>query len=419
MFIQIFIKRIFNDPVEIIKFCMEIITIYVIIRFRHKVKKPAIELPDSVVAKLINDFEPEDLVETQPKDLAVDIEYSKDFLNLASYDCFEIGDLFKDESKEIINEYGIGTCGPPTFFGTLDVHLALQEKISEILETEDSLLYSNSYTCIHSVISCFSTKSDTIFYFKYANEAIIRGVTLSKSKCYEFDNFDVLINLLKLYFDPKSRNFVIVEGLSKNEGIILDLPKIIKLKKMFNFKIILDESLSIPLLHKRGVCGYFNIQSKSIDIIIGSFSYGFSSSGGFFCGDKSLANYQRLASSSYVFSASLPGVLANFNRLALDKDFDYKILRKKVRVFHKHFISLKYTIISDIKSPIILIRAKNNTCKKNMLHSLLKIVNDLHNKKIYVGINNNPFPTLRVLLKISLNNVKNITEDILNSCEKF
>ncbi|WUR02892.1 serine palmitoyltransferase 1 (LCB1) [Vairimorpha necatrix] len=419
MIIEIFLKRVFGDPVETTKFILELFLIYVIIRFRHKVKKPTIELPEKIRMKLIKDFKPSELLENPPGDFLVEKKYSKKFLNLASYDCFQIGNLLKDESKEIINSYGIGTCGPPTFYGTLDCHLSLQDKISEILGTGDSLLYSNSYTCVHSVISCFSTKSDYIFYPKNANEAIIRGINLSKSKCYEFDNLETLENLLKLYFNKKVNNFVIIEGLSKNEGEIINLKKILEFKEKYNFKIILDESLSIPFLDMRGVCGYFNVPSKLIEIRIGSFSYGFSSCGGFFTGDKLLTDYQRLNSSSYVFSASLPGVLSNFNRLVFDMKFDYLRIRRKIKIFHKNFKSEKYEIISNIKSPIILIRLKSEKSKKANLSIFHKIIEDLHGQNIYVGLNLNPMPTLMIGIKLEQKNVKKLAIKILEICEKY
>lgn len=252
MFIKILLKRIFEDPVEVIKFIFEVVIIYVIIRFRHQVKNPIIDIPQNIVNKLIQEYEPEDLIQINfPVEILEDIYDSKK-LNLTSYDAFSIRNKFKKETKEVIKEYGIGTCGPTTFFGTLDLHIKLQDKISKTLNTESSLLYSNSFTCIHSIISCFATNSDIIFYNKYSSEAIIRGISLSKANCHEYENILELEKMIKMWHNQKLRNFIVFEGLSKNLGTILDLKRIIKLKKELDFRIILDESLSIPFLDKKG-----------------------------------------------------------------------------------------------------------------------------------------------------------------------
>ncbi|KAK6090436.1 hypothetical protein P3W45_000533 [Vairimorpha bombi] len=418
MFIRILIGRIFEDPVEVLKFVLEVIIIYAIIRFRHQARNSIIDIPQTVVKKLILDYEPDDLIESKAPLCILERLYEKTNIDLASYDVFQIQNKFKKETKEIIKKYGIGTCGPTTFFGTLDLHIKLQDKISMLLGTEDSLLYSNSFTCIHSIISCFATNSDIIFYNKFSSEGIIRGIALSKATCYEYEDINNLDRAIKMYSNPKKRNFIVVEGLSKNLGTVLDLKKIIKLKEDLNFRIILDESLSIPLLNKKGVCGYFNIEPRLIDIRIGSFSYGYACSGGFFTGDKNLANYQRLSSSSYVFSASLPGFLANFNILALDLDLNYCKIRRKIAKFHKYFDSKVFNIISDKVSPIIIIRSKDiDQDKASILTGLYKIVHELRNKRINVGINSNPVPSIRLVMKIRQKEVKKLAKIISETCD--
>lgn len=404
---------LFNDHTENIKFVIEILIIYIIIKYRHKVQTNIINIPEKIVEKLILDFKPKKLINKLPLKKYIKKEHNKQFVDLASYDIFNLKNKFKKECKETISDYGIGTCGPPSFFGTLDLHRELEIKITQILKTEDTVLYANSYTCIHSIISCFASRKDIIYYPFSCNESILRGISLSKSKCYEYYGIKNLENIFDNFYEPKIRNFVIVEGLSKNEGKITNLLELIKLKNKYDFKIILDESLSIPMISKTGIVELFKINQNEIDIRIGSFSYGFTSNGGFFTGSKVLCQYQRLSSSSYVFSASLPGVLTKFNILCLNLEFTYKKLRKKIHQFHKNFKSQKFEIISDKISPIIVFK-----CKNQIDFSAYKILQKLNKLNIYVSVNNR-LKNLRIIIKKNCKNIKKLAMIIAKICDEI
>nr|AGE95553.1 serine palmitoyltransferase subunit 1 [Encephalitozoon cuniculi] len=391
---------------DILKIIIETLVIYLVVKFRYRSSKDIIVFPRNVIDRLVEEFDPDDLVKDVPSDVMLPGVYKEGATDLANFDVFGLSTENKKEVIDVIRKYGVGTCGPRGFYGTLDLHLDLEETITKELGAEASIVYPNSFTAINSIITCFCKQQDIVFYHEDSNEAILRGIELSRSKTIEFGSISDLEIKLEYFGNPNVRNFVVVEGLFRNTGRIIEIRRILELRNKYKFRIILDESYSIPLLDKRGVCGMEGIGIKEIDIVIGSLSGGLCSSGAFATGTHSTADYQKLSGSSYCFSASIPGAMVKAAILNIRREFDHEELRAKVSVFHANFKSKTYEIVSSVLSPII-IAAKRREVRRSMpkeilLKEILGIRNELLGDNVIVGFNHNPYPSLRICLKASM-----------------
>ncbi|ELA46464.1 hypothetical protein VCUG_02059 [Vavraia culicis subsp. floridensis] len=348
---------------EIIRIFFELTIVALFIKFKlFQRRSKTLVLSDQEVQRLVDSFAPLPLINTD-----TDHKAKYDFgtmTEMADYDVFHIRDRFKDEIKQTIRHYGVGTCGPPGFYGTLDLHLELEKKLADIVGLPSSILYCNNFTCVNSVITCFCRRGDIIFYHRHSNEAILRGLYATKATTIEFE-MCTLEEKLSKYVNKKYRNFVIVEGLFRNTGEILDLPKILELKRRYPLRLIVDESLSIPLLDRHGISKFYGTDVNEIDVVIGSLAHAFCSNGAFVAGNMHIVDYQRLLAPAYCFSASLPGFLTKFVLLALDLPFH----RFDARCIHEQFRSERYTIVSDERSPIIVVRM--NETGKNALRNAI------------------------------------------------
>lgn len=87
---------------------------------------------------------------------------------------------------------------------------------------------------------------------------------------------------------PWKKIFIVVEGVYSMEGTIVNLPKVIELKKKYKAYLYLDEAHSIGALgpHGRGVIDYYNCNSRDIDVLMGTFTKSFGSAGGYIAGSK-------------------------------------------------------------------------------------------------------------------------------------
>ena len=63
-----------------------------------------------------------------------------------------------------INKYGVGSCGPRGFYGTIDVHLTLEERLAKFMQTQETIIYSYDLATVPSILPAFANAKDLIIY---------------------------------------------------------------------------------------------------------------------------------------------------------------------------------------------------------------------------------------------------------------
>lgn len=86
-------------------------------------------------------------------------------LNLASNNYLGLleDENIRENAIKSIKKYGVGSCGPRGFYGTLDVHLELEERLAKFMEMEEAVVYSYAFSTIASAIPAYSKRNDIIF----------------------------------------------------------------------------------------------------------------------------------------------------------------------------------------------------------------------------------------------------------------
>ncbi|XP_047122470.1 serine palmitoyltransferase 1 isoform X1 [Hydra vulgaris] len=361
-------------------------------------KESRLELTKEEEDKIIAEWEPQPLV---PKDLIIP-EYvqnpklisgkpayriivdGKDCLNLSSMNFlgFVGNNEIEDSSIAALHKYGVGTCGPRGFYGTIDVHLNLEKKIADFLETEEAILYSYGFSTVSSAIPAYSKRTDVIFCDKGVSFAIQKGIVASRSRVYWFDHNDMedLERKLKEQHEkdiknPKkaavTRRFLVVEGIYANYGDIVPLPKLIELKNKYKVRVFIDESFSFGVLGARGkgVTDHFNIPLSEIDLVTVSLETSLGSVGGFCAGSSFVVDHQRLSGQGYCFSASLPPLLAVAAETGLTimekNPAMFSILRENSQRFRQELQGLHgLKIEGEDFSPVIHLRLIEDSSKR-------------------------------------------------------
>jgi len=372
-------------------FILEVLLVLWIVRLltgkSYNPKETKLELTKEEEEKLIADWEPEPLV---PADSKIPEYVTKPRLvkgkpsyriNINGNDCLNLctmnflGFVGNEEVEKAaiktLRNYGVGSCGPRGFYGTVDVHLDLEKKIAEYLGTEEAILYSYGFSTISSAIPAYSKRTDVIFCDKGVNFAIQKGISASRSKVYWFDHNDMedLERKMKEQQEkdkknPKkavvTRRFLVIEGLYINTGDIAPLPKIIELKNKYKVRVFIDESYSFGVLGKRG-CGvtdHYDIPVDQIDLMAVSLEFSLGSVGGFCAGPSFVIDHQRLSGQGYCFSASLPPLLAVASQTGIElmeKDSSmFKKLENNCKYFRKQIEGIKgFDVQGDEVSPIV------------------------------------------------------------------
>ncbi|XP_029639929.1 serine palmitoyltransferase 1 isoform X2 [Octopus sinensis] len=247
------------------------------------------------------------------------------FLGMLGEKCVE------DAAIGTLLRYGVGSCGPRAFYGTMDVHLDMEDKMRRFLGAESAILYSYGFATVASAIPAYSKRGDVIFCDAGVCFSIQKGLLASRSviKYFRHNDMDHLTELLieqekEEQKNPKkariTRKFVVVEAIYVNHGDICPLPKIIELKYKYKVRVFLEESLSIGVLGRtgRGLSEYYDVSIDDIDFLVATLENSFASAGGFCAGKKYIVDHQRLNGYGYCFSASQPPLCVSAACRALD-----------------------------------------------------------------------------------------------------
>ncbi|XP_057976663.1 long chain base biosynthesis protein 1 [Malania oleifera] len=305
-----------------------------------------------------------------------------------------------DSCTSALEKYGVGSCGPRGFYGTIDVHLDCEARIAKFLGTPDSILYSYGLSTMFSAIPAFCKKGDVIVVDEGVHWGIQNGLYLSRSTIVYFKHNDMnsLEHTLEKFTSQnkrakKLRRYIVVEAVYQNSGQIAPLDEIIKLKEKYRFRVLLDESNSLGVLGSsgRGLTEHWGVPIEKIDIVTAAMGHALATEGGFCTGSARVIDHQRLSSSGYVFSASLPPYLASAAITAIDvleenPDLITK-LKENIAFLWKELSNIPgLSIASDPRSPIVFLRlVKPTGSLKNDLH-LLEDIADRVLKEHYVFV---------------------------------
>ncbi|XP_063934582.1 serine palmitoyltransferase 1 [Zophobas morio] len=301
-----------------------------------------------------------------------------------------------EHTIKVLQKYGVGSCGPRGFYGTIDVHLILENELAKFLNVEEVIIYSYGFATNSSAIPPYSGRSDIIFCDEGLSFSNQTGLLAAKSRVIWFrhNNMQHLEELLNQQAqedrkNPKKakhiRRLIVVEGLYRNYGDICPLPQLLQFKKKYKCRIFIDESNSFGVLGKggRGVTEHYSINPEDVDQIYASMENALASVGGFCAGSKFLVDHQRLQGKGYCFSASLPPINAEAARLALQKlQKDSKLLnnlKENVDFLWKELLSFRMKLhICGYRqiSPIIHLRLPESATTREEKKQILQSVVD-------------------------------------------
>ncbi|KAL4513238.1 hypothetical protein Ndes2437A_g09144 [Nannochloris sp. 'desiccata'] len=164
-----------------------------------------------------------------------------------------------------IRRFGVGSCGPRGFYGTLDVHLELEAALAKYMGTQEAILYSYDLATLPSIIPAFANRKDVIVADEGCNYAIRNGSEDRKQS------------------RPLNRRFVIVEGVYANTGEVAPLAEIAILKNKFKYRLIVDDSVGLGVLGAsgRGAIEEAGLNADDVEIVAASLGNSLATIGGF------------------------------------------------------------------------------------------------------------------------------------------
>ncbi|MEM7035366.1 MAG: glycine C-acetyltransferase [Bacteroidota bacterium] len=215
-----------------------------------------------------------------------------------------------EAAKATIDQHGYGMSSVRFICGTQDIHVELEQKISEFLHTEDTILYAAAFDANGGVFEPLLHKEDAIISDQLNHASIIDGVRLCKAMRYRYLHNDMadLEKQLQAANEAGARHKIIVtDGSFSMDGTIAQLDKICDLADKYEALVMVDECHSTGFLGKtgRGAIEHCDVLGR-VDIITGTLGKALGgASGGFTSGRKEIIEMLRQRSRPYLFSNTL------------------------------------------------------------------------------------------------------------------
>lgn len=291
---------------------------------------------------------------TTPQQASIKVNTGQEVLNFCANNYLGLSnnpELIK-ASKEALDSHGFGMSSVRFICGTQDLHIELEKKISEFFGTEDSILYAACFDANGGVFEPLLGEEDAIISDSLNHASIIDGVRLCKAQRYRYANADMdeLEKCLKLAQAQRFR-LIVTDGVFSMDGNVAPLDKIYELAGKYNAMVMVDESHSAGVVGEtgRGTTELFNLRGK-VEIITGTLGKAFGGAiGGFTTGKKEIISMLRQRSRPYLFSNSIPPMvaasgIAMFNMMSRTNE-----LQDKLHNNTKYFVEKMLAAGFDIK----------------------------------------------------------------------
>src|SRR5512133_2699849 len=257
-----------------------------------------------------------------------------------------------DAAKTSLDDHGYGMSSVRFICGTQDIHKELEKKIAAFCHTEDTILYAACFDANGGVFEPLLTEEDAIISDSLNHASIIDGVRLCKAQRYRYENAN-MEDLEKQLKEAQVNRFrmIVTDGVFSMDGNVAPLDSIVELASRYNALVMVDESHSAGVVGRtgRGVTELYNIMGK-VEIITGTLGKAFGGAiGGFTTGKKEIIELLRQRSRPYLFSNSIPPLVAAAGIKMVEMMTNTNELQDKLHFNSEYFIGGMKKAGFDIK----------------------------------------------------------------------
>ncbi len=289
-----------------------------------------------------------------PQQATIKVDSGQEVLNFCANNYLGLSNspILVEAAKKALDERGFGMSSVRFICGTQDYHLELEKKIANFFGTEDTILYAACFDANGGVFEPLLTEEDAIISDSLNHASIIDGVRLCKAQRFRYANANMeeLEECLKVSQAQRFR-IIVTDGVFSMDGNVAPLDKIYELANKYNAMIMVDESHSAGVVGNtgRGTTELFGLKGK-IEIITGTLGKAFGGAiGGFTTGKKEIIDMLRQRSRPYLFSNSIPPMVAAAGSAMFDMMSKTNELQDKLHTNTEYFVNKMRAAGFDIK----------------------------------------------------------------------
>lgn len=224
-------------------------------------------------------------------------------------------------AHEALDRWGYGLSSVRFICGTQAIHTTLEQRLTEFLQTEDTILYTSCFDANGGLFETLLGPEDAIISDQLNHASIIDGVRLCKASRFRYANSDMsdLETQLKAASSARFR-MIATDGVFSMDGYIAKLPDICELADKYDAMVMVDDSHSVGFMGRqgRGTHEYHDCLGR-IDVITGTLGKALGgASGGYTSGRKEIIELLRQRSRPYLFSNSVAPPIVGASLKALE-----------------------------------------------------------------------------------------------------
>ena len=280
-------------------------------------------------------------------------------------------------AKEGLEKWGFGLSSVRFICGTQTIHKTLENKISDFLQTDDTILYTSCFDANGGLFETFLGSEDAIISDSLNHASIIDGIRLCKAQRHRFENsnMDELESILNNTKGARTR-LIATDGVFSMDGYIAKLDIICRLARKYEALVMVDDSHATGFFGKtgRGTIDYCNVMGQ-VDIITSTLGKALGgASGGFTSGRQEIIDILRQKSRPYLFSNTVaPSIVATSIAVIdmLSKSTELKDkLEYNTKYFREKMIASGFNIKPGIH-PIVPIMLNDANLAQNVAKDML------------------------------------------------
>ncbi|MBI2343900.1 MAG: glycine C-acetyltransferase [Deltaproteobacteria bacterium] len=245
-------------------------------------------------------------------------------------------------AKVALDTRGYGMASVRFICGTMDLHKILEEKIARYLRREATILYASCFDANGGLFEAMLTDRDAVISDQLNHASIIDGIRLSKARRYRYRHAemeDLEAKLRTARRDGARHSLIATDGVFSMDGDVAKLGEICQLAQRHDAAVMVDDSHATGFFGPggRGTPAACGVEAQ-VDVITSTLGKALGgASGGFTTGRQSLIDLLRNRSRPYLFSNSLPPVVAAASIAALDLLGEVEGLRERLTANTRQF----------------------------------------------------------------------------------
>ena len=277
-----------------------------------------------------------------------------------------------------LKTHGYGMASVRFICGTQDLHKQLERAVSDFLGTDDTILYSSCFDANGGLFESLMDERDAVISDALNHASLIDGIRLCKAKRLRYAHSDMGELKARLQEAKDSRvRLVVTDGVFSMDGDLARLDRIVELAEQYDAAVTVDDSHATGVLgpNGRGTPAHFSVADR-VEIITSTLGKTLGgATGGFTSGKREIIELLRQRSRPYLFSNSLPPVIAAGALRALDLVAQGDSLRKQLHanaaLFRAELTRLGFCLVPG-GHPIIPVMLGEAALAASMAEALLK-----------------------------------------------